>query len=639
MAKARRIKLVWGSGDAQPGEWRLGLWGRYDRGEGTHATGLAISLRGLLRWLAVLFVAAYLAGAGVLYGWLSRRPYNLVSYADTLLLPVRWGQVREQMGRALIAEGLDDMKAGRWVDGQAHLRAGLARAPHDLRARMELARFYAAINRRPQALKLLTEDLDHGYPGRRYLETLFELATAGEDFALIETVCDRYLAAEPEDRTWLLTRKLQALLGDGRPDEALALAEQEGDTAALIREVRVLALLDLGRGAEAVAYLQKWEADPGAALAQVKRLQVRAYRETKRFAEMDAALEALRQLNPTDIRTYIYGIVQETMAGRTADAGARLQEFLLRFSGTAQNLLALSAALGETSDLALMQRCRDEAALHGFPSRPFDLALVQAQVKAGDWAAASATLVRLKPEPKTPAVDVFVYTLLQRLIAAASTPDDGAQATLVAFIQERPLPMKIYRQTTETLLQAGRYATAQGVLAAASVPYPTSRTLARLRERADREVQAQQAAAAAAATVAAKARASAAAPLEKAFFERIATLARDEKWDEAAQAVREIRVTKPDWLARRDADVLEWQMQIAGHAGDTPELLSATKLFLDASRERLERVLQLARDLRAAGSADDADRLVNEVLRKQPGYPPALRLQREWHPPKPAGTP
>ncbi len=49
MSKIPKIKLQWAAAKQTPGEWRLGLFGSYQRKNG-RGTGLAISVRGLLCW-------------------------------------------------------------------------------------------------------------------------------------------------------------------------------------------------------------------------------------------------------------------------------------------------------------------------------------------------------------------------------------------------------------------------------------------------------------------------------------------------------------------------------------------------------------------------------------------------------------
>ena len=271
----RPVKFVWGSSDQINGEWHAaGLWGWYDRRPGLRHSGLAISVRGVLRWTAGLGVALYLTAATLLYFTFQRNPYNQVTYTDTLLLPLRWSHVREVRGRMLIAEGLDDLKQKRWAEAAMKLRSGLGRAPHEARARLALGQFYLMANQRPVALKLLVEDLANGYPGRHFMETLFSLAAEGEDFDVILAACDRFPAAPPAEQRWLTGQKVQALVRAGRSAEALAALDAKGGASAaddVAKEARVLALLDLKRAPDALAFLDEWQKERRGSQAQIVR--------------------------------------------------------------------------------------------------------------------------------------------------------------------------------------------------------------------------------------------------------------------------------------------------------------------------------------------------------------------------------
>jgi len=633
----RRLKVVWsGASGGIPGPWKAGLWSVYVRDPGSRIEGFAISVRGGLAWCAGLAFAGYVCGAAALFLWLQRNPYNLVGFADTLLMPVRWSHVRELRGRAMIEEGLADLRARRWAEANMKLRAGLSRDPHDLRARLALAQFYTLANRRPAALTTLSEDLAAGYPGRSYLATLFTLAAQGEDYDVVIAACDRFLPTERADRAWLLTQKLQALIGAGRAAEALKLAEAEGEGAgAMVNETRVLALLELGRSAEAVAFLSDWRRRAPASDAQVLRLQARAFRDARRFREMDAALEELRERAPTDPRTYVYGVVQKFLAGQQAEAAAGLEDYIRRFSGGAQNLALMASALGEAKAPALVQRCMDEAALHGFPAKPFETILLQTQMAAGDWPDATRTLAALKPLMKSsPPSEQFAVTWIERVLAVASRPDEEPQAQLLEFLQQRPVPMRLYRQTCDALVRAARFATARSVLELADRTYPASRALAAIRVRVDEALK-PPAMVAVAVVAPLGSVTGGGTTTERAFFQKLAEAERAERWPEAAQWIREIRVAQLAWLERREADVLDAQMRVAAHTGDTLELLGAAKLYLDGSNDRATRVVAIARELGGRGAKEDGELLLNEVLRKIPGFPPASRLQKEWHPPPP----
>ncbi|HVU22513.1 MAG TPA: hypothetical protein VHE13_00205 [Opitutus sp.] len=627
MAKAR-IKFIWGANGQLPGEWRLGLWGTYERDPGSRIKGRAISVRGLLAWLGGGALAAYLAAATALFVWFERQPFNLISYADTLLLPFRWQQVRELRGRMMIEEGLAALRARRWSEAMMQLRVGLARAPDDLRARMALAQFYLLANQWPLGLAVLNDQLKQGYPGRSYLQSLFTLAGRGDDQAAILAACDRFLPTEPEDRDWLLLQKAQALNAAGRPAEALQLAEAEGARAsAALREARVIALLDLGRPDDAVAFLADWRRERPGDAAQVQRLEVRALRDAKRFAEMDAAWAAFREIAPANPRTYIYAVVQNALAERTAETNAALDEFFLRFAGSPASMALMAMALTDAGRPALVQRCADVAAQHGFPPVRFDLPLLEAQLNAGDWAGARTTLARLQRLKELGPPDRFRLAGMERLLALATGTADASPAALLEQLQQRPLPLRVFEENAQVLLLAHRLAAARSVLDLAARSYPTSPKLAKLGERVAA------AAAALPAAPVATVRAAAGTPIEREFFAQLEEAAAAKRWADAARLIRETRTAKPAWLARREADVLVWQMRVAMKTADALELTAAAKLYLDGTNERATRVVELARELAGDGDHTNAEFLLGEVLRKLPEFPPAQRLKLEWHPP------
>ncbi len=629
MAK-RRIKFIWGGAEQIPGEWKLGVWGVYERDPGSRVKGLAVSGRGLLRLAAATAAGIYLAGVLALFGWFTRNPYNQVTFLDTLFLPLRWSHVREVRGRMMIAEGLDDLKAQRWAEANMKLHAGLSHAPHEGRARLALAQFSVMANQRPEALKILTEDLGSGFPGRKYLETLFSIAGEGEDFDVIIATCDRFMPAAGADETWLTIQKVQALVRVGRGDEVVRMVDAKGDRADdMLKEAKVLALLELHRAPDAVGYLDAWNKLPAAPTAQIARLHVRAYRETGDLAAMDAAWTRFRDMTPADPRSYAYGIVQRALAGQTTEAAAALDDYFRRFSGAAENISLIASAFAEAKAPALAQRCVEEGALHGFPLVPLQFALLQAQMATGDWRGAGQTVAKLaaKPAPRDP-VQKFAVEWMTNLVGVVTHSDDASQTALLEFLQRRPLSMRIYRLTCEPLVQARRFAAAQKVLDLADHAYPASKTLADLRAQVDEGLKPPPAAAAPAQPAQTMVR-------EKGFFEELERAKNEGRWKEIAQAIRELRVAKPAWLPARDAELFEWQMSADVHTDDVPELLGAAKFYLDGSNPRASRAVEIAQELEAKGSREDAERLLREVLKKNPDFPPATRLLKQWHQPAP----
>ena len=476
--KKRHIKFIWGASEVIKGKWHFGLVGFYDRIEGKRDDGLAISVRGLLQWLGGAAAATYLAFATTLFWFWQRNPYCLLTYSDALLRPVRRAEVRDLQGQAFIAQGIDAMRAKHWAEAVSLLRQGLAYHPGDLRGRLTLAQFYVAANQRPLALKMLQEGLGAEFPGRAFLQVLFDVAEQGEDFDLVVRVGDRYLpqlntAASTRDRRWLQARLFSALASSQHFTElqALADAEEPGDIAS---EHKVLACLGRGRPDEALAALSEWKAQPRSDVRVVLRLRIRALREAKRFDEMDRAIEELRILSPADPRSAVYGVVQRAMAGRAAAASVALGDYLFRFGGTTQNLQMLGEPLAEIGQRGLLERVIAAAAERGFPAATYQVMLVQAVVQDGDWETATRTLAAMKPVAVRDVAGQLWRDWMQRLVAAASVPGDAAGPALVDFLHTRPWPLKMFRLSVDALRLGGRLDTARDVLALAGGAFPAS---------------------------------------------------------------------------------------------------------------------------------------------------------------------
>ncbi len=475
----RRVKFIWGASRVIRGRWRLGLFGYYDRVVGEREGGLAISVRGLLAWLALASAGVYLAGASALYGVWQRNPYSLLTWNDAVLYPVRRAEIRKKMGQALIAEGHELFRAQRWHEAATRLRSGLARSPRDLRARLALAEIHFRFQQRSEALRILQEGLGEEFPGRPYLERLFAVAVEREDYALIAALSARYRSRlDPTGqavlRRWLLERQLGALLAGGLPEEVLAITARElGETAA---ESRVHALVALGRTAEAAAFLNEWRSRPGADLALVRRLRVSVARQAGAFDEMEAALAEMRRAQPGDPSPLVYGITQQAMAGRETEAGAALEDYLFRFGGTEAHVRLVAEPLVELGRVRLLQRCLEAARAHGYSTGPYTELLLRARLQDGDWEGAADWLAELPPPtgPDAPQVQIW-RGWMQRLLQVVRAPTPAAQAALLQVLRERPWPVRIFRTSVEALQRAGRLAAAREVVELGRHLFPASR--------------------------------------------------------------------------------------------------------------------------------------------------------------------
>ena len=687
--KLPKVKLCW-NGSSVPADWRLGLFGGYARSAGGRRIGWVISLRGALAWLAGLAVVGYFSAALVLWVVLERRPYNYVTYTD-LILPTRWSGVGKLRGKAQIAEGLDDIKAKRWGAGLAKLRNGIARYPEEIEGRLVLADLYLAMKARKQAMAIYAGGLQTRYPGREYVAKMVKVTAQAEDFDGWVRTCDQALAlvaGQPkldEDRRWLIQEKLRALIAAERADEALVLAEAEGESRnPAISELRVLALLAAHKPGEAVGFLQAWaerngpKADP-----QILRLQVRAYREAGELAAMGQALESLRQLAPTDPRPYVYGIVQRLLAGQRDEAQKGLDSFYLRFGSTPQYLQILAAPLAEIAERELLEQLIAFARQQGFSLTALRHALVQALIERGNWSEASAVLADLAAVPqKDPAATAW-YELMNAQVNAALDPSDGTQSTLVSLVRGRQYSLGFYKGLIRNLQKAGRVATArevvtfaqgvfaqnaaiealrtdlEGTIAADSArkdqaeqQAAETRRLARIQVQAGAQAAAVQAQAAAHARLPATAAVTvtgtsgtpvssgpvaATAPTaarvewaEADFFAHLARLSQPGDPSGALQAIRDLRRAQPAWLSRREAELALSEVRLLGASGDTLGLRTAVRRYLTGDKLRGTQVMDAARDLHGSGHKDEALLVLREVVAKMPDYRFAQTLLAEW---------
>lgn len=672
MPKLSKIRLCW-NGSRVEAEWRLGLFGSYSRSPGGRRIGWVISLRGALAWVSILAVVGYFCGALALWVLLERRPYNYVTYTD-LISPTRWRGIEKLRGLAQIAEGLDDIKAKRWGEGVAKLRVGIARNPDEIKGRLVLAELYLAMKASKQAMAVYDGGLQTSYPGREYVEAMIKVAAQAEDFEWWLRTCDQALAkisnnpALAADHRWLIQEKLRALISAERPDEAVALAETEGESRnPAISELRVLALLSAHKPGEAVSFLRDWAARIGPKPdAQILRLQVRALREAGDLAAMGQALESLRQLSPIDPRPYVYGIVQRVLAGQHDEARRELDSFFLRFGSTAQYLQMLAAPLAEIAERDLIEQVIAFARQQGFELTTLRRALVQSLVSRGDWRDASGVLGELAATSKKDPASNAWYELMNAQIQAALDPSEGTQSNLVSLVRGRQFPLGLYKNLVGNLQRAGRLTTARELITFAQGVYPKNTGLEALRTELDtriasdvvtkeRETTMATAArrreldAALAVAVArppsppqsnplhAAAGSSSTAAItvretlsEADFFKRLDGLTQEKDFAGALQSIRDLRRAKPDWLSSKETDLTLTEVRLNARAGDVLTLRSVVRRFVTGDLPRGALMVDLARELHTSGNKDEALLVLREVVAKMPDYRVARNLLAEW---------
>lgn len=637
---ATRIKFKWRSDPNAEQSWLFGLIFEPPKVHGRRSRTLIIGMRRVCIAAVAAVIFGYFTGAALLFGWLDRRPYNFVTYTD-LILPWHWREVSDLRGKAYIAEGLDDFRGGRWQSGMMKLRAGLGRHPEDAHARLELARFFIAANSRARAMDTLKAGMKYGYPGRGYMKLALQLAASGEDYDLCADLCDQGIAAldrdakeaRPDERDWLVQQKLIVLLQGDRAAEALELSGTVTRVDEnLLNEIKIQALLQDHRNAEAVAFAEQWRTKVGDT-AQVLRLQARAYREAGDIDKMVATLDRYRATAPADPVPLAYGVVQCLLAKRPDLAQTRFDDFIFRFGGTVENLLLLAGAVAQADNLQMVERCEHEAGQLGQPLERFKQIRINLLVDEGRWKEAHDLIGELPPvDAKTP-LDLREWQRLTTLrLNALLDPADGVQANLTAYVRQRQFKLVLYRKLVEEFEKVGSLTTARDLAVFGLGVYPNSDYLTKSLNDLNQRISSDKAAKAAGDLESTRA----AAMTEQEFLAKFDPLVAAGRLAEAAAMVRDLRRGSPAWMERYESRFRLLTLQLAVDGGDSLEIQGAARPYLNGDDDRSEKALGLARELKAAGKDGQAMLLLNEVLRKAPLYDPAIKLKKEWTPKKSA---
>lgn len=646
------LRLVWGTPPVPAGRWHAGLvnlkiipsvrhaaespaaqrlWHEYRRHR------LHLSLRGLLAWTTVLALAGYLAAAGwLLHRLRSGAPEAPISYLD-LALPSRWGNLERFRGEALIAQGRAALAEGRFSEGFAQLRLGLARHPADHGARLALARLYVALRLGPHAGKLLREGLAFGYPGRDYIDFALTLAVEANHPSRRIELCQtaRALldqlpaAAQPiGDRAWLDRQLVQSLLAAGRGDEALALLENAyPETDAFRREITVLRLLETGRAEEASILAERWVADSPRSV-EALRLLTRAHREAANHAAMDETLERLRALAPARPDALLYAVAQQHLAQRADAARAALDSLLLRHGADPELYSPLSTVLVELGADDSLERIAAELRERGLSPLPVLWARLRLEFARRDWPAVIARIdsVRAASGPSLSKAQTAWLDTAARLARACIDGSSGTQSDLVESVATHPGTVRLYATLLEALLIAGRPATARQILGLAEGPYPDSETLTGFRPRI---------AAALAASAAAPAAPAAGLVLPGTADELILAMERriySSDTTGALDLLAAVRRARPDWLAAAEPalDAVELPLRARGDDPLRLRLLARASLARDAGAP--ERLLALAREIAGENPAfrPNALLLLKEILRHSPAHADSLEQLAAW---------
>jgi hypothetical protein len=558
---------------------------------------------------------------------------------DVLLYPFRKDEIRVKRGRAMIAEGRDAIEAGQARDGFMLLRAGLQRHPRDLEARLMVVRFFLAARVRSHAQAFLMEGLDYGWPGREYLETALAIIATSEDHELAVEFCDRAIALHDPalhpgaDRRWLHAQRVRATLGAGENQAVLSYLNAHATEIddLVVNETRLLALFALGRPAEALALVERWR-DTAGDTVPVLRLAVRTYRENDLPEKMDSALEALRRLAPADPRIRVYAITQTLLAGRLSEGRAQIDDYIFRFGGDPRNFAMLAAPLGEIGRLEELDLVLAAAAERGFRGADLGMIRMRALIDARRWREARAQIAVIRAGLKSDEAARLGLLLdyNDALLVALLDPARGAQSSLVDKVRPLQLSLAYYRQAIDLLRADDRAETARQVVTYAEGVFPNNAYLEKNRRELDAKL-----AAAALASIPSEPASNSTLAAPSAFFAALAETR--EAGDPAAglALIRELRRERPDWLAEEEQAVIRAELAVMAAGDDLVALQSVARVYLNGDSARSRTVVSLATNLHQDGNPEKARLLLDEVLRRTPDEPQAVRVRDQLFPPTP----
>ncbi|MCF3649431.1 hypothetical protein [Synoicihabitans lomoniglobus] len=649
--KIPRLSFSWKPTISGRENWRLGLWILVDGKHGRRSK-LRIMGRGLVLWLAALALMAYL---GLVTAWffvLNQRPHNLVTWADCVLVPVRWSEISRKRGDAYIAEGLAAMESRNWSEAIVRIQAGLARSPDNRNGRERLGMFFIAAGQRDRGLKLLEAGIERGYPGRDAMERFLRAAMIGDNFNVALDALDAALTqsgpAVDRDREWMIDQRTRVLIADERFDDVVTWTANQSQMSEVLHESRVIALVELRRFEEAHVALDAWEKGSGA-LGGSERVRVRLAREEGDLTVMRETLAAMRASQPMSPRPMVYSIVQEQLIGEAQAAHEQLQGYFIRFGATLPNLLMVARPLAEIEAWDLFDQTISRAEEMGFDDASLLMVQVDAAITRGDPPQALELLDKYETQTANaePQRGREVWIALQRAMANhLQTGEEGSAGSILERIRTMPIALNSMKEMAERLERGGRLETSLKVWQLARGRYPNSTEVAREAERVRERVGETEVERVPEIPLLADGddlelepepfmtrpepedRPELLSP--KRFFERCDQLIAESNWGVLSTLISDLRRARPVWYASRQNDLLVREIALNTGEKNWPALISNIRFRLDGSLERGLEVMNVVRKLDREGERTVAEQVLREVERRHQNFPPARRQREDW---------
>lgn len=471
--KAPRLSLVWRPTADTRASWRLGLVGFYFR-ETPRRLHIVFSARGLLLWTLALGLTAYVTLAASLHYVWSRSPHNRVTFLD-LLLPTRWEQAKVKRGGDLVAQGIEDLRGGRFGTALLFLARGVSMAPADHRGRLELARLYLRAGYLHRAKQIMQDGLAHAPVVKAYSDLYFAVANYMEDHEAI-------LAAVEKLRPGADAR----LLRDLAAQQAMALRQlecwEELDAlranladAPLVAVEQTWARAQLDRGTPELA-LAAIEANPELFGLTGERadLESRLALAAGQLNRARAVATTWRSARPTDFGPRVLEVLIEIQDNFWFTAREKMEDYFVAYGSQPTLAAQLFIRVAELEDEQWLRTTRQfaiEAGAYGPQAR---MIFIEALMTRGHFAEADRELAAALPVMQAAKFNPGVWAQgVRRILDACRGTSPSARALLIDFLtSERSSPAG-YHLALNSLAHSTAHETLADVHASAINRYPS----------------------------------------------------------------------------------------------------------------------------------------------------------------------
>ena len=416
----------------------------------------------------ILLVGGWLLVATATWVYLLKIREITTVAAGAVYNPFALPELRQRIGEHHITEGQAALRRGEYGAALLHLRAGLARAPRNPAARLDLAALYVA-HRRPELAKtLLLDRLPELSADEDYVRATLQFLLEFHYDAELQQTCTellRHTTVGPSLPAYYAA-KLAHLRGnydqsdallrehhlDQQSDGILLAAQNDAERGLVDRAlVRVEALINAGT-----------DFDDAYALASDLRRRLGQHDSLQRTAVLRLAA------NPFSAQPRLDLLRLAHERGSPQKFSEELTDYLRHFANDQPSLLALGDFAASSGLPNLARRLRAHFEIRGWPTDTPTLMIAEAHLAAGEYQQGLDLLTKhLRTHPSADKQTSPVFDSLQAIALFGLGRADQAQLHLEHLLAQPNLRAENLRVVAERLIALGQAAQARTLLARA----------------------------------------------------------------------------------------------------------------------------------------------------------------------------